>query len=140
MQNYELHGEREHFLSECIKNLDTINKRIAKLLLTKEELTRQIIAALGHEHEGQKSYDYLQWRIEVKTPCIYSLNKKVYEACDYIIPQEFNPIKQSISYSIDKKMCDEIMETAPQDVRDILAELIDKKPGKATVAIKERSQ
>ena len=137
MQNDTL--VREQILADNIKMLDSVNRKIAKLLVQKDELTNQIICEFGHNHEGQRSYEYYQWKIEIKTPCIYSLNKKLYETGDYNIPAEFNPIKQSLSYAIDKRLCDESLNTAPSNVRDMLIELIDKKPGKASVTIKERS-
>jgi len=130
--------EKERFLEENIKNLETLNKRLAKLVLMREELIANIIGAFGHEHEGQKTYDYGLWRVEVKTPFIYSLNKKAYESGDFKIPDEFNPVKESISYSVDKRLCDRFMSDAPKNVRDMLIGLIDKKPGKANVIVKER--
>ena len=54
------------------------------------------------------------------------------------MPEDFNPIKESVSYSVDKRLCDKFMTEAPKKVRDALAELIDKKPGKAGITIKER--
>lgn len=138
MNGYYTLSERESCLHESINELDSINRELAKLLLRKEELTGLIIGALGHEHEGQKSYEYDVWKIEVKTPFIYSLNKSLYESIDINIPDEFNPIKQSVSYSIDKKLCDKAMSSAPDGIRDILIELIDKKPGKPSVNIRER--
>jgi hypothetical protein len=131
-------NEREHCLSESVKELEEVNKQLAKLNVRKEELTEIIIGALGHEHEGQKSYEYDVWKIEVKTPFTYSLNKKLYESGTINLPDAFNPIKESISYSIDKKLCDQYMMDAPKKVRAALADLIDKKPGKAGVTIKER--
>ncbi len=130
--------EQEHNFSESIKELQKVNKQIAKLTLRKEELTQEIIDSLDHEHEGQKSYTYGVWKIEVKTPSVYSLNKKRYESGDIKLPSEFNPIKESISYSIDKRLCDQYMQDAPKKVREALAELIDKKAGKAGITIKER--
>lgn len=130
--------EQEQKFSESISELQKVNKQIAKLILRKEELTDEIISALEHDHEGQKTYEYGAWKIEVKTPFVYSLNKKLYESCAVKLPDEFNPIKESVSYSIDKKLCDQYMQDAPKKIRDALAELIDKKPGKAGVTIKER--
>ncbi len=130
--------EQERCLNDSVKELERVNKQIAKLLVRKEELTDLIIGALGHAHEGQKSYEYDVWKIEVKTPFVYSLNKKLYESGDVKIPDNFNPIKESISYSIDKRLCDQYMMDAPKKVRDALAEVIDKKPGKAGITIKER--
>ncbi len=137
MQEYN-ENEQEHCFVEGIKELDSVNKRIAKLLVRKEELTSQIIGALDHEHEGQKTYEYGIWKLEIRTPFIYSLNKKAYESEDYRLPAEFNPVKESISYTIDKRLCDKYLVEAPIEVRDVLIELIDKKPGKASVTIKER--
>lgn len=138
MQEYDDTLERQQYLEESIKELECVNKKLAKLLVRKEELTEQVIGAIGHEHEGQRSYDYNIWKIEVKTPFVYSLNKKRYESGEIKLPPQFNPVKESVSYSIDKRLCDQYMLEAPKKVRDALAELIDKKPGKASVTIKER--
>jgi hypothetical protein len=129
---------QERLFIESVSELQNINKRLAKLLVRKEELTADIIGALEHEHEGQKSYEYGVWKIEVKTPFTYSLNKKLYESNDIKLPKRYNPIKESVSYTIDKRLCDQYMLDAPEDIRDSLIELIDKKPGKASVTIRER--
>ncbi len=138
MQDRDHTNEQERCISESIAELQKVNKQLAKLLVRKEELTDQIIGALEHDHEGQKSYEYGVWKIEVKTPFVYSLNKKLYESGDIKLPDDFNPIKESVSYSVDKRLCDKYMMDAPKKVRDALAELIDKKPGKAGITIKER--
>lgn len=137
LQNQQIQ-ERESFLEESIKDLESVNKKLARLTVLKEELTEKIIDALGHSKEGQKTYEHNVWKIEVKTPVVYSLNKKLYESGQVKIPEAFNPIKKSVSYSIDKRLCDKFLTDAPKDVRDVLVELIDKKPGKANVIIKER--
>ncbi len=97
-----------------------------------------MIGVLQHEHEGQKTYEFGMWKIEVKTPYVYSLNKKLYESGNITLPKNYNPIKKSISYTVDKRLVDKYIEEAPIDVRDALIELIDKKPGKAAITIKER--
>ncbi len=138
MQDIDHTSEQERFFSESISALQKVNKQIAKLNLRKEELTQDIISALEHNHEGQKSYEYGAWKIEVKTPFVYALNKKLYESGEINLPDNFNPVKESVSYTIDKRLCDKYMNDAPTEVRDALIELIDKKPGKANVCIKER--
>lgn len=138
MQEHDPINEQEHCFSDSVTELQKINKQLAKLNLRKEELTLQIIGALEHDHEGQKSYEYGLWKIEVKTPFIYSFNKKLYESGDIKLPKKFNPIKESVSYSVDKRLCDKYMQEAPEDIRDALIELIDKKAGKAGITIKER--
>jgi hypothetical protein len=138
MQEFDCRNEQERCFSESITELQKINKQLAKLTLRKEELTNQIIGALEHDHEGQKTYEYGLWKIEVKTPFVYSLNKKLYETGSITLPSEFNPIKESVSYSVDKRLCEQYMQKAPKKVRDALIELIEKKPGKAGISIKER--
>lgn len=138
MQEVNETCQQERAFSEGIKELQQINKKIAALNLRKEELTDEIIGLLDHQHEGQKSYEYGVWKIEVKTPFVYSLNKKLYESGEIKLPDDFNPIKQSVSYSVDKRLCDKFMKDAPKKVRDSLAELIDKKPGKAGITIKDK--
>ena len=130
--------ERAQFLDTHVKELERVNKDMARLILKKEKLTEQIIGALGHEHAGQKTYEYSTWRIEVKTPFVYALNKRIYESGAIELPTQYNPIKESKAYSIDKKLCDEYMIAAPKKVQRDLAKLIDLKPGKKGIVIKER--
>lgn len=137
MQDLFTNNEQESFLFYSVEELKEINKQLAALILRKEEVTQQIIGALQHNHEGQKTYQHTYWHLEVKTPCVYSLNKKKYESGEFILPTNFNPVKESVSYSIDKRLCEQYMQEAPVEVRDTLAELIDKKPGKAAITIKE---
>ncbi len=125
-------------LTASIKELEKVNKQLAKLNLVKEQLTEEIIGSFGHEHEGQRTYEHESWKIEIRTPVIYSLNKKLYESGDVKLPLEFDPVKESISYTIDKRLCDEYMETAPKNIKVKLIELIEKKPGKPGVTIKAR--
>ncbi len=121
-----------------IKELEKVNKQLAKLTFRKEELTNMIISGMSHNHEGQRTYEYDMWKVEIRTPITYVLNKKLYESGSIALPDNFNPIKESVSYTIDKRLCDKYMLDAPKKVKGALAELIDKKPGKASVVIKER--
>ncbi len=138
MQDYDHTNEQERCFSDSLAELQKINKQMARLNLRKEELTGEMIGALQHEHEGQKTYEFGIWKIEVKTPYVYSLNKRLYESGDITLPKNYNPIKKSISYTVDKRLVDKYIEEAPVDVRDALIELIEKRPGKAAITIKER--
>jgi hypothetical protein len=137
MQAYEDTTERMHILEESINELRQINRNIAKLSLRKEALTNVIVGAFGHEKDGQKTYEHGMWKIEIRTPFIYSLNKKLYESGEFKLPTKFNPIKESVSYSIDKRLCEEYLLNSPEKVRNSLVSLIEKKPGKVSIAIKE---
>ena len=138
MQDFSDTAHQEQCLTDSVKELEKVNKQLAKLLVRKDELTDIIIGALEHDHAGQKTYEYGVWKLEVKTPFSYSLNKKLYESAIIKLPEDFNPIKTSVAYSIDKRLCEQYMADAPKKVRDALRELIDIKPGKAGVTIKAR--
>lgn len=138
MQQLWENNEQALCLEDSIQELESINKKLAKLLVKKEALTEKVIGAIGHDKEGQKTYEYQAWKIEVKTPCVYSLDKKMYESGRFEIPKKFNPIKKSVSYAIDKRLCEKYITEAPPEVRDMLVELIEKRPGKASITIKER--
>lgn len=130
--------EQEMYLEAAITELEKVNKKLASLKLMQEDLVDKVIGTLGHNHEGQKTYEYRAWKIEVKTPCVYSLDKKLYESGKFELPKKFNPIKKSISYSIDKRLCDQYLDSAPGEVRASLIELIEKRPGRPSVTLKER--
>lgn len=127
--------ERRFVLEDSIKKLEAVNKKIAKLTLEKEELTGDIIAALGHQKEGQKTYEVDMWKVTVKTPYIYALDVKSYKNGDVYLDPEFDPIKQTVSYSVDKKLFDSCFRLAPESTRNALTQLITVKPGKASVTV-----
>lgn len=133
-QQIEL-NDRAESLEQNIKQLESVNKRIAKLLVEKEALTDSIIAGIGHDYEGQRTYQFNEWDITAKTPYIYSLNTKKYKAGDVYLDEAFNPIQESVSYKVNRELAEEYMNTAPASARSALLELITKKPGKASVTI-----
>ena len=60
--------DHDHMLSSSIQELESINKTLSKLLKRKEDLTDNIVCALGAAKKGQKTYDFHTWKIEVRTP------------------------------------------------------------------------
>lgn len=127
---------RELCLADNIKALNLINKRLAKLLVMKKELSAYIMDEFNHAHEGKKTYEYDVWKIEIDTPVRYVLNKDKYVAQKDKLPAEFNPIKESVSYSVSKPLCNKLMDNAPDAIKNILIDLIDIVPGKSSVSIK----
>lgn len=137
MQRYQETIEREQYLYENIKLLKEINQRLELLRREKEKLTNEIISALDNMNAGNKTYEYMSWQIEVKKPVIYVLNKKLYESIKNELPKKFNPIKEYTSYTIDKHLCDKYITEAPCVIREVLSQMIETKPGKQKVIIKE---
>lgn len=126
---------REQQLESAIIEMQSVNQQIARLSLRKEELTANIIAALGHDKDGQSTYEYSEWKVTCKTPHTFSLDKKAYESGAVFLPGEFDPIKTATSYTVDKKLYEKYMATSPAAVRDSLTALVTIKPGKASVTI-----
>ncbi len=138
MQDHDPINEQERFFVESVKELEKVNKQLAKLLLRKEELTDQIIGALEHDHEGQKSYEYGVWKIEVKTGVTFSLDKDAYESIASKIPEGLDPVKKRIAYDISKSIINEIEKRGNSKELNILSKFISKKPSKPSISIKER--
>lgn len=132
MNNLE---ERQYTLEQSVKQLESVNKKIAKLTIEKESLTKEIIAALGHEKEGQKSYDIGVYKVTAKTPNIYALDKSAYVSGDIYLPSEFDPIKKSETFTVDKKLFDQYYNSAPKNIRESLVNLVTVKPGKASISV-----
>ena len=138
MQDRDHTNEQERCFSESIAELQKVNKQLAKLLVRKEELTDNIIGALEHEHEGQKTYEYGVWKIEVKTGVTFSLDKDAYESIASKIPAGLDPVKKRIAYDISKSIINEIEKRGNSKELNILSKFIVKKPSKPSVSIKER--
>jgi len=128
-------ASREQQLEAAIIEMQSVNKKIAKLTMRKEELTQIIIAALGHNKEGQATYEYNEYKVTCKTPYTFSLDKKAYESGAVFLPGEFDPIKTAKSYTVDKKLYEKYMATSPEAVRESLTALVTIKPGKASITI-----
>ena len=131
-------NDQERFFVDSVNELQKVNKQLAKLTLRKEELTQAIIETLDHEHEGQKTYNYGLWKIEVKTGVTFSLDKEQYELIASKIPEGLDPVKKRIAYDISKAMINEIEKRGNSKELNILSKFIVKKPSKPSISIKER--
>lgn len=118
-----------------IQRLEKINKQIAKLTVEKEQLTVDLITEIRHNHEGQKSYEVDKYKLEVRTPMNYKLDKKAYEQGYIYLPEGFNPIDTKVAYTVNKKRYNEIMSNSPDKVQEALHSLITLEPGKPSIKI-----
>jgi hypothetical protein len=138
--NYQLELEnRQQRAEQLTIELETINRKIAKLRLDKESKELELIAAIQHEHEGSKTYDIGLHSVTIKTDMIYSLDKKAYISGDVFLPPEFDPVLQKITYEVNKKLFNAYEQMAPLAVRKTLNELVTKKESKPNVSIKVRA-
>ncbi len=139
MNQQDTSAQQQQVLETSLERLQAINVDIAKLSVEKEQLTKDIVAALGHEKEGERTYEVGIWKVKAKTPYIYSLDTKAYKAGDVYLPSQFDPIKQSTAYTVDKKLFDKYYATSPANIREALVQLVTIKPGKASVSLDMRS-
>lgn len=125
----------EHILIDNIKSLDFVNFQIAELLTIKQKIEDSIIEGLEHTHEGAKTYAVDKYKVTIKTDFIYSLDKEEYQVIKSKIPTEFNPVKESTSYLIDKRIIKNAEQYASTDELMLLSQIITKKPSKPNVKV-----
>lgn len=117
------------------KTLNTISYEIAELTRIKEELEARLCALMEHTDDGSKSYIMDKYKITISTGYNYSLNKEEFAIIGSQIPECFNPVKQKISFEIDKRIIKEAEKYASKEELNLLATIISKKPKKLAVKI-----
>ena len=120
---------------QMVTDLNRLNFEMARIKAIKEEIEALLIAALDHNKEGQKTYTVNEFAVTVKTDIIYSLDKAEYQVYKSHISSQFDPVKEKISYEIDKKTMREIEIYAGEDELLTISKFISKKPAKASVKI-----
>lgn len=118
-----------------VKALDFVNFQIAELLDIKKKLELKIIEGSGHDYEGSKTYEIGKHKVTIKTDFIYSLDKEEYQIYKSQIPAEFNPVRESIKYEVDKRMMKKCDSYASKDHMMLLSNFITKNPAKANIKI-----
>lgn len=134
-QQQELH-DREFSLADNCERLQIINEKISALEIEKKGLVTSIIADIGHNYEGERTYQVGTVAVTCRTPVILALDKKAYESGDVYLMPEFDPIDKSTSYKVNRARYESYLERAPASVRVALDKLVTKKDGKANVSIK----
>ena len=140
MEHYQVELQvRQQHVERLTIDLDALNKQIATLRLEKELLENELITTIAHDYEGSKTYDAGIYAVTIKTDMIYALDKKAYSNGDVYLPPEFDPIVEKVTYEVNKKQFNEYEQTAPIEVRQLLNELVEKKPSKPNVSIKVKA-
>jgi hypothetical protein len=132
-ESYEC--EVDPLLDDNVKALDFVNFQIAELLDIKQKLELKIIEDLRHNHEGSRTYEVGKHKVTIKTDYIYSLDKEEYQIYKSQIPAEFNPVRESIKYDIDKRIIKKCDDYASNKDMLTLSKFITKKPAKPNVKI-----
>lgn len=123
-------------LLETIETLEVVNFQLAQLKEIKERLEVQIVEKVDHNMEGQKKYNCGKYAVTVKSGFIYSLDKDEYQIYKSHLQDTLNPVREKISYEIDKKHIKEVEKYASAKDLEIMSHFINKKPAKVAVSIK----
>jgi hypothetical protein len=126
---------KEHRLNDLISTLEWVNYQIADLQQSKEALEADIMKILNHDKDGSSTYTIGRYKIEIKTPSINKLDIKKYLSFKNKIPTGLDPVVEKKSYTISKKVLNDINEYATNDEKLFLSEFIITKPGKLTMKI-----
>jgi hypothetical protein len=102
-------------INEHLANLDRINYQVAELLRIKAEIEKLVIAETGRgefddagnliriSREGRHQHLIGKYKVKIKTDLLYKVNKSEYEIVKSSLRDEFNPVKTSVSYRVDRK-------------------------------------
>lgn len=120
---------------EYAKTLNTINYEIAELARIKEELEARLSALLEHGDDGSKSYVVDKYKVTISTGYNYTLNKEEYMTLGSRLPTCFNPVREKISYDLDKSIIRDAEKYGSPDDLNLLAQMISKKPKKLHIRI-----
>jgi len=121
---------KEDAIKDSATTLNLVNFQIAELLRIKEELEARLCALLEHGDDGSRTYTCDKFKITVTTGYIYTLDKNEYMTIGNQIPACFNPVKQRISYDIDKQVIRDAEKYASAEEMALLSQVISKKPKK----------
>lgn len=121
---------RNRKIIESAKTLELINYQIAELSRIKEEVESKLCELLMHTDDGSKSYIVDRYKITLTSGYIYSLDKENYERIKLNIPVSVNPVKEKVSYEIDKKQIKQMERFAKPEELMLLQQFISKKPKK----------
>ena len=128
-------NDTENQIKDAASTLNTVTYQIAELSRIKESLELKITELLGHQVEGSKSYICDKYKVTVTTGFNYCLDKEEFSVLASRIPKCFNPVRQKISYEIDKSIVKDAEKYASSDELTLLSKFIIKKPKKLHVKI-----
>lgn len=134
-QQIELH-DRERSLADNIEELQKLRAKIKIMEVEEKGLVQAILADIGHEHKGSRTYEVGTYKVECKTPVTLTLDKKAYADGSVYLPEEFDPIEHSTAYTVNRSKYLSMLELAPESVREAIHKLITEKDGKPNVVIK----
>lgn len=133
------------------RTLNLINYQIAELKEIKEKLERNVIELLGRAkfitddegkiimtdivHIGVKQHVVGKFKFKIKTDYNVSVNKEEYEVIKSNLNNEFNPVVEKTSYSVNNKVLKELERYGSSVDKELVGKFIVETPAKAYVSI-----
>lgn len=123
---------QEERLEETIKNLDLINFQIAELKELKEQVEKKLVRDMNLvsyddngsiksvAHDGEQSKIIGKYKVKIKTPSLWKINAKEYQIVKSRLRQEFDPVKQSVTYRVDKKVLETIKSYGSNEDQEMI--------------------
>lgn len=121
-------------INEILKLLSEANSQIKKLTSTKRDLEDALISTIGHDKDGQSSYEFDDYQVTVKTTNNYTLDKRLYKELlmkDKDLAEKI-PVKSEVVYKVDKEA---FLNMDSQSIR-LAMDFITVKPSKPYVSLK----
>ena len=122
-------------IEDILSTLENISYQISELSRIKEILESRVNEHLNHHDDGSKTYVVGKYKVTVKTGYNYTLNKDEYEVIGSRLQSCFNPVKQKMSYELDKKVIRDCEKYGSKEDVLLLSQVISKKPAKLNIRI-----
>ena len=120
-------------LISMLNELEKVEKLLAKYKRKKEILDESIIKAVGHDHNGQKSYEFLDKKVTIKTTFNYRIDKDVYEDIKNEVPGDW--VRVENKYTPIKKVLEGVELYGSSDDKLLMSEFITKTEAKPSVKV-----
>ena len=131
-EEFEVKNKMELYLEA----LDTACNQIAELRSIKERLEVKIISELGLaefdkngkvisvKHDGEQTQYIGKYKAKVKTPLLWKINKSEYEMTGSILRKEFDPVRTTLTYRVDKKVLDNVQTYGSAEDKELLGNFV----------------
>jgi len=129
---------RKDKLVETAKELMMINEQIKDLEKIKSSLNERMRIIFNHaKEEGSSTYREEGFEVCITTGFNYSLDKGKYKVMKGQINSVFNPVKEKVSYELDKTIIRDCEKYGDVADKIALSEVLKKTPKKLYVTVKK---
>jgi hypothetical protein len=129
-------ADKHHAIKDIIVTLEAVNYQIAELKRIKEAQEDKLKTLFNHTKEGQETYVFERYKVEISTGYNYRLNIKKYLEFRELLDPKFDPVKEVVKYELNKKLIKDCEEYGTFDDKDALSAFVEKNDKKLSVKIR----